>query len=148
MEDVLDVYCRPYDPRRPLLCMDEMGKNLVKEKYPSEEMKPGQIKREDYTYEKKGSGNVFIACEPIAGKRHLKASKRRTKKDWAHFLKEVLTEHYAQAEKVVLVMDNLNTHSPASFYEVFPPEEAKALADKLEIHYTRHPRQLVEYRRD
>jgi hypothetical protein len=136
MEDVLDVYCRPYDPRRPLLCMDEMGKNLVKDKHPPEDMQPGQPRREDYTYEKKGASNVFIACEPLAGRRSLKVSKRRTKKDWAYFMQELLTEHYAQAEKVVLVMDNLNTHSPASFYEVFPPEEAKALADRLEIHYT------------
>jgi hypothetical protein len=90
MEDVLDVYCRPYDPRRPLLCMDEMGKNLVKDKHPPEDMKPGQPRREDYTYEKKGAGNVFIACEPLAGKRYLKVSKRRTKKDWAYFLKELL----------------------------------------------------------
>jgi len=136
MEDVLDVYCRPYDPCRPLLCMDEMSKNLVKEKHPPEPMQPGQPRREDYTYEKKGAGNVFIACEPLAGKRYLQVSRRRTRKDWAHFIHELLTEHYAQAEKVVLVMDNLNTHSPASLYEVFPPQEAKALADRLEIHYT------------
>jgi len=136
MEDVLDVYCRPYDPARPLLCMDEMGKNLVADKHPAEPMKPGQPRREDYTYEKKGSGNVFIAYEPLAGKRYLKVSRRRTKKDWAHFLQELLTEHYAQADKIVLVMDNLNTHSPASFYEILPPHEAKVLADKLEIHYT------------
>ena len=75
MEDVLDVYCRPYDPLRPLLCMDEMGKNLVKEKHPAEPAKPGQTKREDYTYEKKGAGNVFLACEPLAGKRYLKVTK-------------------------------------------------------------------------
>jgi hypothetical protein len=93
MEDVLDVYCRPYDPARPLICMDEMGKNLVKEKHPSEEAKPGQIKREDYTYEKKGAGTVFIAYEPLRGKRYLKVSQRRTRKDWAHFLHELLTEH-------------------------------------------------------
>jgi hypothetical protein len=135
MEDVLDVYCRPYDPRRPLICMDEMGKNLVKDKHPAEDMKPGQPRREDYTYEKKGASNVFIACEPLVGKRSLKVSRQRTKKDWAHFLKELLTEHSPQAEKVVLVMDNLKTHSPASLYEVFPPQEAKALADRLEIHY-------------
>jgi hypothetical protein len=136
MEDVLDVYCRPYNPHRPLICMDEMGKNLVKDKHAPEAMKPGQPRREDYTYEKKGAGNVFIACEPLAGKRYLKVRKRRTRKDWAYFIKELLTAHYPQAEKVVLVMDNLNTHSPASLYEVFPPAEAKALADKLEIHYT------------
>jgi hypothetical protein len=146
MEDVLDVYCRPFDPRRPRLGMDEMAKNLVKEKHPAEPMQPGRVLREDYTYEKKGSGNVFIACEPLVGKRYLKVSRRRTRKDWAHFIHELLTEPYAQAEKVVLVMDNLNTHSPASLYEVFPPAEAKALADRLEIHYTRHPCQLVEYR--
>ncbi len=81
-------------------------------------------------------------------KRYLKVSKRRTRKDWAYFIKELLIEHYPLAEKVVLVMDNLNTHSPASLYEVFPPAEAKRLSDKLEIHYTRHPCQLVEYRRD
>ena len=136
MEDVLDVYCRPYDPARPLICMDEMGKNLVKEKQPDDPAKPGQIKREDYTYEKKGTGNVFIACEPLAGLHYLKVSRRRTRKDWAHFIHYLLTEPYAQAEKVVLVLDNLNTHSPASLYEVFPPAEAKALADRLEIHYT------------
>jgi len=81
-------------------------------------------------------------------KRYLKVSRRRTKKDWAYFMKELLTEHYAHAEKVVVVMDHLNTHSPASFYEVFPPEEAKALADRLEIHYTRHPPQLAQHRRN
>jgi hypothetical protein len=90
MEDVLDVSCRPYDPRRPLLCMDEMAKNLVKDKHPPEDMQPGQPRREDYTYEKKGAGNVFIACEPLAGKRYLKVSKRRTKKDWALFMQELL----------------------------------------------------------
>ena len=136
MEDVLDVYCRPYDPRRPLICMDEMGKNLVKEKPPSNPAKPGQIKREDYTYEKKGSGNVFLACEPLTGKRSLKVTRRRTKKDWADFMHELLTGPYAQAEKVVLVMDNLNTHSPACLYEILPPEQAKGLADKLEVHST------------
>jgi hypothetical protein len=136
MEDVLDVYCRPYDPARPLICMDEMNKNLVVEKHPADPAKPGQIKREDYTYEKKGAGNVFIACEPLAGKRYLQVRRRRTRKDWAHFIHELLTEHYPKAEKVVLVLDNLNTHSPASLYEVFAPAEAKALADRLEIHYT------------
>jgi DDE superfamily endonuclease len=136
MEDVLDVYCRAYDPRHPLVCLDEMGKNLVAEKHPAEDMKPAQVRREDYTYEKKGASNVFIATEPLAGRRYLKVSRRRTKKDWAHFMKEVLDSYYPDAEKVVLVMDNLNTHTPASLYEAFEPAEAKRLADRLEIHYT------------
>lgn len=136
MEDVLDVYCRPYDPRRPLLCMDEMGKILVKEKHPSEAAKPGQDRREDYTYEKKGQRNLFIACEPLGGKRYLQVTARRTKKDWAHFIEDLLTLHYPTADKVILVLDNLNTHTPISLYDTFPPAKAKALLDRLEIHYT------------
>ncbi|WP_255553157.1 IS630 family transposase [Ktedonobacter sp. SOSP1-52] len=127
---------QPYDPLVPRLCMDEMGKNLVKDKYSPEPAKPGQVAREDYTYEKKGSENLFIAYEPLAGKRYLKVTEHRTKKDWALFMQEMLEEHYSDAPKVVLVMDNLNTHTPASFYEILPPEQAKALIDRLEIHYT------------
>jgi DDE superfamily endonuclease len=123
-------------PMIPRICMDEMGKNLVKDKYSPEPAKPGQVAREDYTYEKEGRSNLFIAYEPLAGKRYLKVTEHRTKKDWASFMQEVLEEHYPEAKKVVLVMDNLNTHTPASFYEVFPPAQAKALADRLEIHYT------------
>jgi hypothetical protein len=136
MEDVLDVYCQPYDPSLPRICMDEMGKNLVKDKYVPEPAKPGQVAREDYTYEKEGRSNLFIVYEPLAGKRYLKVTEHRTKQDWALFVQEILDEQYPEARKVVLVMDNLNTHTPASFYEVFPPEQAKALADRLEIHYT------------
>ena len=110
--------------------------NLVKDKYPPEPAKPGQIAREDYTYEKEGRANLFIVYEPLAGKRYLKVTEHRTKKDWALFMQEILEEQYPDARKVVLVMDNLNTHTPASFYEVFPPEQAKALVDRLEIHYT------------
>jgi len=136
MEDVLDVYCQPYDPAVPQICMDEMGKNLVKDKYPPESAKPGQVERCDYSYEKEGRANLFIAYEPPAGKRSLKVTEQRTKKDSANFMQEILEEHYPTASKVVVVMDNLNTHTPASFYEVFPPDQAKALADRLEIHYT------------
>jgi DDE superfamily endonuclease len=136
MEDVLDVYCRPYDENEPQVCLDEMGKILVKEKHPSEPAKPGQDRREDYTYEKKGQRNLFIACEPLGGKRYLKVTQRRTKKDWAYFIEEVLTVHYPTASKVILVMDNLNTHTPASLYDTFPPAKAKGLLDRLEIHYT------------
>ena len=109
---------------------------MVKEKHPPQDMKRGQTRREDYTYEKKEAGDVFIACEPLAGKCYLKVSKWRTEKDWASFMQELLEKHSVQTDEVVLVMDNLNTHSPASLYEVFPPEKAKALADRLEIHYT------------
>ncbi len=116
--------------------MDEMGKNLVKDKYPPEPAKPGQVAREDYTYEKQGSANLFIAYEPLAGKRYLKVTEHRTKKDWASFMQEVLEEYYPDAKKIILVMDNLITHTPASFYEIFPPAQAHALAERLEIHYT------------
>jgi hypothetical protein len=133
---VWHLYCRPYDEQEPLVCLDEMGKNLVKEKHPSEPAKPGQDRREDYTSEKKGQRNLFIACEPLGGKRSLKVTQRRTKKDWAYFIEELLTVHYPTARKVILVMDNLNTHTPASLYDTFPPEKAKGLLDRLEIHYT------------
>jgi hypothetical protein len=136
MEDVLDVYCQPYDPAVPRIYMDEMGKNLVKDNYPPEPAKPGQVAREDYTFEKEGRANLFIAYEPLAGKRCLKVTEHRTKQDWVLFMQEVLEEQYPDAAKVVVVLDNLNTHTPASFYEVFPPERAKTLIDRLEIHYT------------
>ena len=136
MEDVLDVYCRPYDEKEPLVCLDEMGKVLVKEKHPSEPAQPGQDRREDYTYEKKGQRNLFIACEPLGGNRYLKVTQRRTKKDWAYFIEELLTVHYPTASKVILVMDNLNTHTPASLYDTFAPDKAKGVLDRLEIHYT------------
>src|SRR5260370_35608671 len=136
MEDVLDVYCRPYNENEPLVCLDEMGKILVKEKRPCEPAKPKQDRREDYTYEKKGQRNLFIACEPLGGKRYLKVTQRRTKKDWAYFIEELLTVHYPTARKVILVMENLNTHKPASLYDTFPPENAKGFLDRLEIHYT------------
>ena len=136
MEDILQVYCRPYNARHPLICVDEMGKNLVAEKRDAEAMKPGQVKREDYTYEKQGSANVFVATEPLVGKRVLKVTHQRTKKDFALFLQDILEKHYSEAEKVIVVMDNLNTHKPASFYETFPPAQARALLDRLEFHYT------------
>jgi hypothetical protein len=115
MEDVLDVYCQSYDPTVPRICMDGMGKNLAQEKYSSEPAKPGQVAREDYTYEKQGRANLFIAYELLAGKRYLKVTEQRTKQDWALFMQEVLEEHYPEASRVVVVMDNLNTHPSASF---------------------------------
>jgi hypothetical protein len=121
MEDVLDVYCRPYDQREPVVCLDEMGKILVKEKHPAEPAKVGQDRREDYTYEKK---------------------------DWASFIEELLTVHYPHARKLILVLDNLNTHTPISLYDTFPPDKAKGLLDRLEIHSTPKHACLSQYRRD
>jgi hypothetical protein len=136
MEDVLSVYTRPYDPCYPLICMDEGGKTLQADTHDPLSMQPGSIKREDYEYEREGTCSVFVAVEPLSGKRLVQVRARRTKADWAHFMRELIEVHYPQAEKVVLVMDNLNTHSPASFYEVFEPEEAWRLSQKLEIHHT------------
>ena len=136
MEDVLDVYKRPYDVKYPQVCMDEGSKELVTEKREPLPMEKGKPKRIDYEYDPNGCCNVFVACEPLAGKRFLQVRKRRTKKDWAQFVRELIDVHYPEAEKIVLVMDNLNTHSPSSFYEAFEPEEAWRLTQKLEIHYT------------
>ena len=136
MEDVLRVYTRPYDPRFPQLCMDEISKQLIKDKRPGLPPRPGDVEKYDDEYEREGVCNVFLICEPLAGKRYTQVTARRTKGDWAEFMREIIDIQYPQAEKIVLVMDNLNTHSPASFYEVFAPEEAERLGEKLEIHYT------------
>jgi DDE superfamily endonuclease len=136
MEDVLRVYTRPYDARFPQLCMDEISKQLLKDSRPGLPPRPGDVEKYDYEYEREGVCNVFLICEPLAGKRFTKVTARRTKGDWAEFMREMIDIQYPNAEKIVLVMDNLNTHSPASFYEVFPPEEAERLCEKLEIHYT------------
>jgi hypothetical protein len=136
MEDVLEVYTRPYDERRPQVCMDEGSKQLVTELREALPMQPGHPKRIDYEYDPNGCCNIFVACEPLAGRRLLQVRERRTKFDWAHFVRELIDVHYPKADTIVLVMDNLNTHSPASFYEAFEPAEAWRLSQKLEIHYT------------
>lgn len=136
MEDVLEVYHRPYDPRFPKVCMDEGSKQLLAHTRKPIEMQAGQAERIDYEYERKGVCNVFVAIEPETGASHVQVSKRRTKKDWARFLRELIDVHYPEAEKIVLVMDHLNTHTPASFYQAFTPAEARRLTEKLEIHYT------------
>ena len=136
MEDVLAVYTRPYDASRPLICMDEGAKTLQAQKHDPLPMQEGKVEREDYEYEREGFAHVFIAVEPIVVKRIVQARARRTKADWAYFMRELIEVHYPHAEKLVVVMDNLNTHSPASFYEVFKPEEAWRLSQKLEIHHT------------
>jgi len=136
MEDVLDVYQRPYDPKRPQVCLDEASKQLIGETRTPIPAAPGRAAREDYEYVRNGTANVFMTFEPLAGRRHVKVTDRRTKKDWAEVIRELVDEHYPAAEKIVLVMDNLNTHSPASLYEAFEPAEARRLAAKLEIHHT------------
>jgi hypothetical protein len=136
MEDVLDVYTRPYDPKRPQVCLDETSRQLLAQPTPPEPMKPGRVAREDYEYVRGDVCNLFLITEPLAGWRHVMVSERRTRIDFAHCIKELVDVHYPKAEKIMLVMDNLNTHTPASLYEAFEPTEAKRLSDRLEIHYT------------
>jgi hypothetical protein len=136
MEDVLEGYTRPYDPLRPLVCMDEVSKQLLRDAVEPLPMRPGSPGRVDYEYEREGVVNLFLFCEPLVGQRWVDPTEHRTKLDWARQIKELVDERYPEAETIVLVMDNLNTHSPASLYEAFPPDEAKRLADRLEIHHT------------
>ncbi len=136
MEDVLDVYKRPYDPRQPLVCFDERPKQLVGEMRKPVPVAPGKPARYDYEYKRNGVANLFMMFEPLGGKRHVKVTDRRTKKDWAWCMRELVDKIHPQADSIVLVMDNLNTHKKASLYEAFLPAEAKRIADKLEIHHT------------
>ncbi len=135
MEMVLDVYKRPFDPRYPVVCMDESPKQLIAETRIPIPASPGQPIKHDYEYRRCGMCNIFIACEPLAGNRMVKVTERKTRQDWAYFLEEIAAQ-YETAEKITLVMDNLNTHSPGSFYETFPPDKARALWDRFEFVYT------------
>jgi hypothetical protein len=136
MEDILAVYRRPYDPEEPLVCMDETTKQLVKETRSAVAAEPGIPARYDYEYERNGVCNLFMFYEPFGGKRYVSITDHRAKVDWALQIKELLANHYSSARKVILVMDNLNTHTGASLYEAFPPSEARRLLERLEIHYT------------
>jgi len=136
MEDVLDVYQRPYDPEYPQVCLDEASKQLVGETRTPVPAAPGRPMREDYEYVRNGTASLFMLFEPLTGKRHAEVTGRRTRKDFAHCVRQLVDDIYPQAKKIVLVMDNLNTHNVASLYETFAPAQAKRLADKLEIHYT------------
>lgn len=136
MEDVLEVYQRPYDPKRPQVCLDEASKQLIGETCTPIPAAPGREAREDYEYVRKGTANLFMMSEPLAGRRHVTVTDRRTKKDFANVIRELVDERYPEADQIVLVMDNLNTHSAASLYEAFEPAEARRLAEKLEIHHT------------
>jgi len=136
MEDVLDVYKRPYNPKRPMVCLDETSKQLIGETRIPVTASPGQPARYDYEYKRNGVANLFMIFEPLIGKRRVKVTERRTKIHWACCVREMVDQIYPDAEQIVLVMDNLNTHNKSSLYEAFEPAEAKRIADKLEIHYT------------
>ena len=136
MEDVLDVYTRPYDPRRPQVCLDETSVQLIGEKRIPVPMAPGRLARVDYEYERNGVCALFMVNEPLRGWREVVVGDHRTAIDFAHVVKHLVDVHYPNAERIVLVMDNLNTHTPGSLYEAFDPTEARRLADRLEIHYT------------
>ena len=136
MEDVLEVYCRPYDPARPVVCMDETSKQLVAEVRPPIAPAPGQCERYDVEYERCGVAEVFLFTEPLAGWRRTAVTAHRARLDWAGQMRHLLEVDYPRAEAVVLVMDNLNTHHPASLYEAFEPAVARSLAQRLEIHHT------------
>ena len=136
MEDVLEVYSRPYDPQHPVVCMDESCKQMVGEVVPPVPAAPGHPQLIDHEYVRNGVAEIFLEVEPLAGRRHVEAGERRGRLEWADFVRGMLEERYPDAEKVVLVMDNLNTHGTASLYERFPPEVARGLAERLEIHYT------------
>ena len=135
MEDVLEVYTKPYDPLRPVVCLDETSRQLIEERHiPVAE--PGQIELVDYEYRRFGVANLFMMFEPLAAKRYVQVTDTRTRVDFANCIKILADIHYPHAEKILLVMDNLNTHSIASLYQAFPPVEARRLAEKLEIHHT------------
>jgi DDE superfamily endonuclease len=136
MEDVLNVYTRPHDPARPLVCLDETSKQLIEETRTPQPMQPGQPARHDYEYKRNGTRNIFMLFAPLEGWRHAEVTERRTAIDHAKILRDLSDVHWPKAEKITLVQDNLNTHSPASLYEAFEPAEARRLVERFEWHYT------------
>ena len=136
MEDVLEVYRRPYNPKRPVVCLDETFRQLIGEVREPLPPAPGRVERYDGVYVRNGTASLFLAFEPLAGWRHVAVTNSRRRGDWARFVKMLVEGRYREAERIILVMDQLNTQSPASLYEAFPPDEAKRLADRLEIHHT------------
>ncbi len=136
MEDVLDVYARPRDPRRPLVCLDESNKEHHREVVAPLPVAPGQPVRYESTYERNGVSNLFMFFAPLENWRHVKVTDRRTSVDWAQCMREVVDVHFPEAERIVVVQDNLSTHTPAALYAAFPPAEAKRIWDRLEFHYT------------
>jgi len=135
MENVLEVYKRPYNPRNPVVCMDESPKQLIGQVAPTQSVKPGKLAREDYEYKRNGVCNIFMACEPLASKRLVKVTQFKKKRDWALFMKEI-AEMYKEADRITIVMDNYATHKPGAFYEAFTPSEAAELLRRFEFIYT------------
>jgi hypothetical protein len=136
MEDVLEVYHRPHDPERPLVCLDEAMKQLVKETRTPVPPKPAQPTRHDYEYERNGTANLFMLFAPLEGWRHVEVTDQHTAVDYAQILRDLSDKHFPGAAKIVLVQDNLNTHTPASLYQAFPPAEARRLTERFEWHFT------------
>lgn len=136
MESILDVYKTPYNKRFPVVCMDESPKQLIRQTRIPISRKPGKDAREDYEYSRNGVANIFMANEPLKGKRYIKIKSSKTKKDWARFVRHIADKLYPKADKILLVMDNLNTHKPSALYETFPPQEAKRIWDRFEFIYT------------
>ena len=136
MEDVLDLYAEPYAPQKPVVCFDETSTQLLAETRPALPAQPGRPARQDYEYRREGTRNLFLACEPLAGWRHVAVTERRTMQDFAHQMRWLVDEAYPEAQVVRPVLDNLNTHRTASLYETFPAAEARRIAQRLEFHYT------------
>lgn len=136
MEDVLDVYIQSYDEKTPLICMDETSKQQIEEGRIPIPMKPGQKKCYDFEYKRNGVSNLFMFFSPVNNWRHIRVTDRRTKIDWAKAMRDIANNHFPEAKKIIVVMDNLNTHNPSSFYEAFEPEEAKRILDRFKFHYT------------
>lgn len=136
MENVLEVYAKPYDPKRPVVCADEGGKQLIGDVREPLPVRPKSPAKEDYEYERRGTANLFVAFEPLAGVRRFEVTERKTKADFARLLKRIVDEWYPEAQRVTLVVDNLSTHKPSVLYEVFAPAEARRLIDRLEFVYT------------
>jgi hypothetical protein len=136
MEDVLDLYAEPFDPQRPQVCFDERPVQLLGDVYDPLPMQPGQARRYDYEYERNGTANLFVMCQPLAGWREVTVTAQRKKTDFAECMRELVDVHFPEAVLIRVVLDNLNTHTPGALYEAFSPQEARRLLRKLEFHYT------------
>lgn len=136
MEDVLEIYKLPYDAKRPVICMDEMPKQLLSQTREPIACQPGQSARQDYEYKRNGVADLFMLFEPLQGKRFVEVTERRRRIEWAKVMRQMADELYPEAEKIVVILDNLNTHTPSAFYETFESQEARRLVERFEFHFT------------